>query len=603
MATMQSKNSKYIRYIGNRPKDDQDNRCREMLCHLVRDIGSFHEICADKLYLINLSKGENSQQFCEQSSKDPKSPFIFWGLYDSPFLTYEAFSMDFGPFNLAVTHQFCSKLKVWLDTQSIRDPNKCIVVVLDDIDTEKKLNATLLVAIAAMVLLNMSDQEVLDRLNFYMMFNYKAGKVKKELVFREKKKFTDVSGNPCTMSLTLEDCIRAFYAAIQFKFYDYYEFNHIDYIFYETVKSGDLNWIVPGKILAFAGPCEETFQSRLDQKHPPQFYHTYFNDHNVTTIVRLNKAEYASNKFTDFGFDHHDLIFPDGYPPTSTIAAKFIKIVDEARGAVAVHCYAGIGRTGTLIAAYLMARYQFTPQMAIAWTRICRPGSVIAEQQDWLFTKFDQFSVNKINTKLSRSRKPKSALQIGTVNLTDSEKTDRPKTTYDIAEKAYGQAEALLLAKKQRDNSDRPCTRNSILLNDIDAGDSTKPTQVSKASIILNLGKTIPLMFHLTDLKDLRDDEDPKFYHLKDGKYVWKIKFPPRGYVSLKYNHKQIKEDLESTSSNQYDRLFCETVLDFEQRNEAIQPGNQEYNLADMPNSKLQRQSNPVVYFGYNCYW
>lgn len=572
-----------------------------MLCHLVKDIGCFHEICAEKLYLINLSKDEDPKQFCEQCSKDPKSPFIFWGLYDSPFLTYEAFNMDFGPFNLAVTHQFCSKIKVWLDTQPLRDPDKCIVVVLDDMDTKKKLNSTLLVAIAAMVLLNLTDQEILERLSFHMVFNHKAGKVKKELVFREKKNFTDVSGNRCAMTLTLDDCIRAFYAAIQFKFYEYYEFNHIDYIFYETVKSGDLNWIVPGKILAFAGPCEEAMQCGIDRKHPPRFYHNYFKDHNITTIVRLNEAEYPSNKFTDYGFDHHDLIFPDGYPPTSTIAAKFIKIVDEAKGAVAVHCYAGIGRTGTLIAAYLMARYEFTPQMAIAWTRICRPGSVIAEQQDWLFTKFDQFNFNKINPKPLRNRKAKPGAQAGNIKASEAEKGERPKTTYDIAERAYGQAEALLLAKKHRDNPDRPCTRNSIMLRDMEQGDWTGPSEVSRANIILNLGKTIPLMFHLTDLKDLKEGEDPKLYHLKDGKYIWKVKFPPRGYVSFRYNLEKIRTDIQECSLFAYDRLFCRTILDFKQRHDAMDSDLEDY----APSSDVslsEPPSKPVVYLRYKCY-
>lgn len=45
---------------------------------------------------------------------------------------------------------------------------------------------------------------------------------------------------------------------------------------------------------------------------------------------------------------------------------------------------AGLGRTGTLIACYIMKHYKFTAAEAIAWIRVCRPGSVIGPQQEFL---------------------------------------------------------------------------------------------------------------------------------------------------------------------------------------------------------------------------
>lgn len=559
------KSFRSIKHVGTRPKFDHDNGCREKLAYLVRNVGCFYEICAEKFYLVYLAKDEDPKVFCESNAQDPKCPFIFWALYNNPGLTYESFNMDFGPFNLATTHQFCSKLKVYFDTQALREPDKYLVVVLDDSDTEKKLNATLLVAIAAMVLLGLNDHEVIQRLNYSVECKRKASSLaeyKKELVFREKKKFTDVSGNHSLMTLTLEDCIRAFHAALQFKFYQYYEFDQAEYLFYETVMSGDLNWIVPNKILAFAGPSDKLPNTKMYHKHSPKFYHQYFRDHNVTTIIRLNEPEYESSGFQDYGFDHYDLIFPDGYPPTSTIAAKFIKIIDESKGAVAVHCYAGIGRTGTLIAAYLMARYDFTPQMAVAWTRICRPGSVIGEQQDWLFTKFDRCSVNKSQSKPVKSRKTKLSSSVSDRRKVESLDDQNPKTTYAIAEKTYGQAKALLLAKKQREDYEKPCTRNSTLLKNLDDSLEAAKTSTKKTDIVLDLGNTIPLMIYLSDYKDLKAGQNPKFYRIKESKYEWKVKFPEPTYVKLKPDFGNVLEAALECNIP-LECLFKEPSLDF----------------------------------------
>lgn len=58
----------------------------------------------------------------------------------------------------------------------------------------------------------------------------------------------------------------------------------------------------------------------------------------MTAIVRLNKKIYEAKRFTDAGFEHHDLFFIDGSTPSDNIVRRFLNICENTEGAIAVHC-------------------------------------------------------------------------------------------------------------------------------------------------------------------------------------------------------------------------------------------------------------------------
>jgi cell division cycle 14 len=162
------------------------------------------------------------------------------------------------------------------------------------------------------------------------------------------------------------------------------------------------------KFLAFKGPLQPGHPAREDAEvaFPAGHYARLFAGLGVAAVVRLNDADtYDPAAFTQAGIRHHDLQFPDCTVPTPRrrhplLSAAPLWGADPARarrrvgqvppdgvverfmdacsgtgeGALAVHCRAGLGRTGTLIGLWLMRHRGFAALEAIAWLRIVRPG-------------------------------------------------------------------------------------------------------------------------------------------------------------------------------------------------------------------------------------
>lgn len=154
-------------------------------------------------------------------------------------------------------------------------------------------------------------------------------------------------------------------------------FNHFEYQFFSKLKNGYINWIIPEKLLACSTPVNPSLQIKNKEMLNPAQYSQIFNNWKINTVVRLCKPKYSRKAFVKAGIQHFDLYFKDGGLPDLKIIKNFFKIISKDEVKVAVHCKAGLGRTGTLIALYLMCFYGFGAKEAIAYVRLMRPGSII----------------------------------------------------------------------------------------------------------------------------------------------------------------------------------------------------------------------------------
>ena len=88
----------------------------------------------------------------------------------------------------------------------------------------------------------------------------------------------------------------------------------------------------------------------------------------VVTVVDLRAEEDVhvdEDHLARLGINRVHLPLRDGQAPSEALVDEFLEVVERSGGRAFVHCGAGVGRTGTMSAAYLVSTGQATPAEAL----------------------------------------------------------------------------------------------------------------------------------------------------------------------------------------------------------------------------------------------
>jgi len=137
----------------------------------------------------------------------------------------------------------------------------------------------------------------------------------------------------------------------------------------------NFSWLIDGRIAGMG--------------HPPPGAEVWLAEQGVTAVVSLTMRQ--PDSFDGLATFHAPV--PDMTPPGLDLLVRTIGFIQEelvGDGAVAVHCTAGMGRTGTVLAAFLVAGGMGADE-AIRAVRARRPGSIETPSQERVIFKFAEF--------------------------------------------------------------------------------------------------------------------------------------------------------------------------------------------------------------------
>jgi len=148
-----------------------------------------------------------------------------------------------------------------------------------------------------------------------------------------------------------------------------------------TDKPTNFSWVIEGKLAGCGLPVtEDEFEWVVDQ--------------GIKSVVTVREVALPSDWFDGGDIDYLHLAVEDFGAPNMEELVQAVDFIDQQISSgrpVMVHCAAGKGRTGAVLAAYLVKKQNLTAEQAIEKIRNMRPGSVQSVSQETAVSMYEKY--------------------------------------------------------------------------------------------------------------------------------------------------------------------------------------------------------------------
>ena len=178
--------------------------------------------------------------------------------------------------NLGQVHRYCQELQKLLSKQQLA---ACKIYHYTSKDPAKRVNAAFLIGAYAILVLGKTAAEMLSKFAHLQAF----------------VDYRDASMGSCTYKCSLLHCLKGLEIATKLSWLDYSSFNLAEYEHNERLEHGDMNWVVPGKLLAMSCPSSSALDESGFRCYTPEDYAPVLKKMGISAVVRLNNKTYHAN--------------------------------------------------------------------------------------------------------------------------------------------------------------------------------------------------------------------------------------------------------------------------------------------------------------------